>query len=87
MGTLEEQKRQHEIEFALSRIAFVLAITRNWDADTLEGIADIVGEVTAHPGDVESAESYTDKLGQDGLPVSYGMLIEAQEADGELDDE
>lgn len=86
MPTLDEQKRHHEVEFALSRIAFILAATQRWDADTLEGVADIIGEVTAHPGDVESVGDYADRLGQDGLPVSYGMLIEAQEADEEQDD-
>lgn len=87
MSTLEEQKRHHEVEFALSRIAFILAATQCWDSDTLDCLADIIGEITQHPGDVASLGDYTQRLGQDGLPVSYGMLSEAQETDSELADE
>lgn len=83
-----QAKRTHTIAATVSTIAFVMATAKAWNADVLDNIATAIGEITRHPGGISPGEyeEYVSDLGTSGLPVSYGMIIDAQGLDDESED-
>lgn len=77
-------------EDALKSIAVLVAGTPEWDAGTLDGIADEVGNIAPHPCSVlegrdESgtgpAERYLHEMSEFGFVVYQGDVLEAQSID------
>lgn len=71
-------------ERALDAIATLLGTSPDWSADTLEDIADVVGQMRPHPGDGNFGDStYADKFLrrlERPVPPLYDRTPETEEA-------